>query len=65
MASKSTELRPHLFERLCGTAAERRGMDLAIAARVSELFGGTARLEAVEQKGTTILLDWPVRLCQH
>jgi len=59
---KSTELKPHLFERLCGTAAERRGMDLAIAARVSEMFGGTARLEVVENQGTTVLLDWPVRL---
>jgi len=59
---KSTELRPHLFERLCGTAAERRGMDLAIAARVSEMFGGSARLEVVEGRASTVLLDWPVRL---
>lgn len=59
---KSTELRPHLFERLCGTAAERRGMDLAIVARVSEMFGGTARLEVLGDRGSSILLDWPVRL---
>lgn len=59
---KATELRSHLFERLCGTAAERRGMDLAIAARVTEMFGGTARLEAVEMAGSQIILDWPVRI---
>ena len=49
------------FERLCGSAAERRGMDLAIAARVSELFGGTARLQAAAGRGTSIILDWPAR----
>ena len=37
-------------------------MDLAIAARVSELFGGTARLEAVQGQGTAIILDWPARI---
>jgi signal transduction histidine kinase len=58
---QSIELRSDAFERLCGSAAERRGMDLAIAARVSELFGGTARLEAVEGRGTSIILDWPAR----
>jgi len=59
---KAFDLRPDLFERLCGTAAERRGMDLAIAARISELFGGTARLDVDERRGTTIVLDWPTRL---
>jgi signal transduction histidine kinase len=58
----SVELRPQSFERLCGTAAERRGMDLAIAARISELFGGTARFEAVPEQGTAIVLDWPARM---
>jgi len=58
----STEIRPQDFERLCGAAAERRGMDLAIAARVSELFGGAARLEAVEGRRTTVILDWPARI---
>jgi signal transduction histidine kinase len=58
----SLELRPQHFERLCGTAAERRGMELAIAARISELFGGTARLDAVEGRGTTLVLDWPARI---
>lgn len=57
----SVELRPDLFERLCGTAAERRGMDLAIAARISEMFGGAARLEVDETRGSTIILDWPAR----
>lgn len=59
---KSVAIRPDAFERLCGTAAERRGLDLAIAARVSELFGGTARLDAVEDRDTTVVLDWPTRL---
>jgi signal transduction histidine kinase len=59
---KPVALRPDLFERLCGTAAERRGMDLAIAARVTELFGGAARLDVDEGRGTTIVLDWPARL---
>jgi signal transduction histidine kinase len=57
----SVELRPDLFERICGTAAERRGMDLAIAARISEMFGGAARLEVDETRGSTIILDWPAR----
>ncbi len=59
---KPVELRPDLFERLCGTAAERRGMDLAIAARISELFGGVARLDVDERRSTTIVLEWPTRL---
>ena len=59
---KPVELRPDLFERLCGIAAERRGMDLAIVARISELFGGAARLDVDENRGTTIILDWPTRL---
>lgn len=61
---RSIELRPDLFERLCGTAAERRGMDLAIAARVSEMFGGTARLDVQPERGTTVVLDWPARLAE-
>jgi signal transduction histidine kinase len=59
---KATELRTDTFERICGTAAERRGIDLAIAARVSELFGGTARLDVDEDRGTSVVLDWPVRV---
>lgn len=59
---KSVPLSPARFERLCGTSAERRGMDLAIAARVSELFGGTARLDVVEDRCTAVVLDWPTRL---
>lgn len=58
----SVALSPQAFERLCGCSADRRGMDLAIAAQVSELFGGTAWLEAVEGRGTTIVLDWPTRI---
>jgi len=57
-----TALRPHVFERLCGTAAERRGMDLAIAARVTEMFRGSARLDVVPNRGTSLVFDWPERL---
>jgi len=59
---QSIALTPTSFERLCGFAAERRGMDLAIAAKVTELFGGTARLDVREGRGTSVVLDWPARL---
>ena len=59
---QSVALRPDVYERLFGIAQERRGLDLAIAARVSELFGGTARLDVLGDRGTRILLDWPARL---
>jgi len=55
------ELRADRFERLAGSAAERRGLDLAIAARVSEIFGGSSRLEVEPQRRSTIVLDWPER----
>jgi signal transduction histidine kinase len=57
---RSFELRPDRFERLTGTAPERRGLDLAIAARATELLGGTARLVVDAGRATTIVLDWPV-----
>jgi len=59
---RSTPLRSDLVERLIGTAEDRLGMDLAIVARVSELFGGNARLDVAEGRGTTIILEWPARL---
>jgi len=58
----SVELRSRTFDRLSGCAAERRGMDLAIVARISELFGGTAKLEVVAGRGTLIILDWPANI---
>jgi len=58
----SIPLRPEVFERLAGSAAERRGLDLSIAARISELFGGSARLDVEPGRGTTVVLDWPERL---
>ena len=61
----ATPLRPGLFERLTGSVAERRGLDLAIAARVSETFGGSARLEVETGQRSTIVLDWPQRLAPH
>jgi signal transduction histidine kinase len=62
---KPLTLRADRFERLCGTAAERRGMDLAIAARVSEMFGGSARLDVHPDRGTAVVLDWPARLADQ
>ncbi len=59
---QSVALSSQSFERLCGFAAERRGMDLAIAAKISEMFGGTARLDVIENQGTSVVLDWPARL---
>jgi signal transduction histidine kinase len=59
---RSEPLRADMFERLFGAEAERRGLDLALAARVSELFGGSARLEAIPGQRSIIVLDWPKRL---
>jgi signal transduction histidine kinase len=61
-APQSVDLRADAFERLLPVAAERRALDLAIAARVSELFGGTARLEFEGAKSSSIILQWPVAL---
>ena len=58
---KPVPITPFEFERLCGSARERRGMDLAIAAKVSEVFGGSVRLETVEGQHTAVVLDWPAR----
>ena len=58
----SIQLRPDRFERLGGTAAERRGLDLAIAARVSEIFGGSARLDVEPGRRSSVVLEWPDRL---
>lgn len=55
-------LRGDSFERLLAIAAERRAVDLAIVARISELFGGSARLEREPGRSSSIILDWPVRL---
>ena len=57
---KPVDLRGDSFERLLPVAAERRALDLAIVARVSELFGGSAHLEVEPGQFSTILLDWPV-----
>jgi len=58
----SMKLRGESFERLVGVAAERRGLDLAIAARVTELFGGTSRLEIEPGRRSTLVLEWPERI---
>ncbi|MGE3822097.1 MAG: histidine kinase dimerization/phospho-acceptor domain-containing protein [Isosphaeraceae bacterium] len=60
----SVWLSPTDFRRLLGSPGERRGLDLAIAARVSEAFGGTARLEVDPATGTQVVLDWPVNLSE-
>jgi len=54
-------LRGESFERLVGVAAERRGLDLAIASRVTELFGGVARLEVEPGQRSTLVMEWPER----
>jgi signal transduction histidine kinase len=56
------QLLPDRIECLQPNAYERLGLDLALAARVSELFGGRASLEASPGQSSTIVLDWPVRL---
>jgi len=58
----SMDLRADSFERLVGVAAERRGLDLAIAARVTELFGGTARLEVEPGRRSALVMEWPERI---
>lgn len=50
------------FQRLLGSAAERRGLDLATAARVSKLFGGSARLDVEPGKRSAVVLEWPTSL---
>jgi signal transduction histidine kinase len=55
----SRDLRGDAFERILGTETERLGLDLAIAARASELMGGTARLEVSPGQGSAIIFDWP------
>jgi len=45
-----------------GIEPDRLGLDLAIVARVTELFGGTARLEVEDGRGSTIVLDWPTQI---
>lgn len=58
----SHEIDPAFFERVLGTAAERRSLELSIASKISKLFKGVARLEAVPGQGTSVVLDWPSRL---
>jgi signal transduction histidine kinase len=55
-----TVLRSNAYRRILGTAGERRGLDLATSARVSELLGGSARLE-VEPTRSLVVLDWPAK----
>jgi signal transduction histidine kinase len=61
---QSVELQSQSFERLCGCAADRRGMDLAITARICELFGGSARLDVVEGRESTIRIEWPTQIAE-
>jgi hypothetical protein len=48
------------FERLLPTPAERRGLDLAIASWISAQFGGSVRLEATPEVGSSIVMEWPI-----
>jgi signal transduction histidine kinase len=60
----SMPLRADSFERITGSPQERRGLDLAVATRISELFGGNARLVVEPNRRSTLVLDWPLRLQQ-
>jgi two-component system, sensor histidine kinase RegB len=57
---RSHDVQPEEFQRVVATPGERRGLDLAIAGRISQLFGGKARLEATPGQGTAVVLDWPI-----
>lgn len=59
---ESVVLEDGQFERLLGSAAERRGLDLATAARVSLLFGGSARLDVVPGERSAVVLEWPTEI---
>lgn len=54
-------LRAEEFERVIGSPSERRGLDLAIAAWISDLSGGTVRLDIDPGRRSAIVLDWPVK----
>ena len=59
---RTHEVQTEQFERILGTPGERRGLDLVIVARISRLFGGSTRLEAHPEQGTTLILDWPIAM---
>lgn len=59
---ESAALEEDRFQRLLGSAAERRGLDLATAARVSKLFGGSARLDVVPGERSAVVLEWPTEI---
>ncbi len=59
-----TNLEEDRFQRLLGSAAERRGLDLATAARVSKLFGGSARLDVVPGERSAVILEWPTEISE-
>ena len=58
----SSSLEPDRFNRLLGVPGERVGLELAVVARVSAIFGGSARLDVNPGSGTAIVLDWPTSL---
>jgi len=59
---QSHDLAANTFERIVGNPGERRGLDLAILAQVTALFGGTARLEAIPGQNSVVILDWPAEI---
>jgi K+-sensing histidine kinase KdpD len=58
---RPAQLRSDAFERLLATPMERLSLELALAAKVTELFGGTARLDVQEGRSSSVILDWPAR----
>ncbi len=59
---RPADLRADAYVRLLPVPAERRGIDLAIVARVADLLSGSARLEVAADRSTTVAIDWPTRL---
>lgn len=59
---QAQDLTPNSMERLLSNRNERRGLDLAIVARISAMLGGSARLEPNGDGGSALVLDWPVRI---
>jgi hypothetical protein len=55
------EVDPLKFVRVLASNAERRGLDLAIAAWISEQCGGSVRVEVVPDQKSSIVLAWPIK----
>lgn len=52
---------PADVHRLVGNARERRGMDLAIVAEMSQRSGGACRIEIEPGEWSALVLEWPTQ----